>query len=58
MAQIRLGKNISQADLARSCDKDPQSLNRIEKGRVNPSVNTLKEIADMLEVNVRDFFDF
>ncbi len=58
IAEIRKAKNISQADLARTCDKDPQNLNRIEKGRVNPTVTSLKQIADTLVVNLRDFFDF
>ena len=36
VAVLRKTKGISQAELARACDKDPQSLNRLERGRINP----------------------
>ncbi len=50
----KLGKNItplrelngmSQTELALRCDKDRQSLTRLEKGRTNPSISYLLEIA-------------
>ena len=52
-----LFRSISQAELARGCDKDPQSLNRLERGRINPSVIYLQEIADELGVLLRDIVD-
>lgn len=58
IARIRIIKNISQAELARSCDKDPQSLNRLEKGRINPSIIYLQEIATELGVKVKELVDF
>ena len=54
IAQLRISKGISQAELARCCDKDPQSLNRLERGRVNPSIIYLQEIADELGVNIKE----
>ncbi len=42
---LRISKGISQAELARCCDKDPQRFNRLEKGRINPSIIYLQEIA-------------
>ncbi len=58
IASLRISKGMSQAELARSCDKDPQSLNRLEKGRINPSIIYLNEIAIELEVGVKDLLDF
>ena len=58
IARIRIIKNISQAELARSCDKDPQSLNRLEKCRINPSIIYLQEIATELGVKVKELVDF
>ncbi|MEQ1554295.1 MAG: helix-turn-helix transcriptional regulator [Ferruginibacter sp.] len=58
IASVRLSKGISQAELARCCDKDPQSLNRLEKGRINPSVFYLKEIAVELNIEVKDLLNF
>jgi putative transcriptional regulator len=58
IAGLRISKGISQAELARSCDKDPQSLNRLERGRINPSVIYLKEIAEELGIEVKDLLNF
>ena len=58
IAHLRISKGISQAELARCCDKDPQSLNRLEKGRINPSIFYLKEIANELGIEVKDLLDF
>lgn len=58
IAQIRISKGISQADLARSCDKDPQSLNRLEKGRINPSIIYLQQIATELEITISELVNF
>jgi putative transcriptional regulator len=58
IARLRISKGISQAELARGCDKDPQSLNRLEKGRINPSIIYLQEIATELGVKVKELVDF
>lgn len=58
IAAVREGKSISQAELARSCDKDPQSLNRLEKGRINPSIFYLYEISKELGISLKDLLDF
>ena len=39
IARLREKAGLSQTELALRCDKDRQSLNRIEKGRTNPSAN-------------------
>jgi transcriptional regulator with XRE-family HTH domain len=63
----KLGKNIShlreeaglsQTELALRCDKDRQSLNRLEKGRINPSAFYLSQIAIELKVDLKDLFNF
>lgn len=63
----KLGKNVtrlrekaglSQAELALKCDKDKQSLNRLEKGRINPSAYYLVEIAKELEIPVKELLNF
>jgi transcriptional regulator with XRE-family HTH domain len=64
---IKLGRNVarlrekagySQTELALRCDKDRQSLNRLEKGRINPSVYYLLQIAEELKIPVKDLLDF
>ncbi len=65
--QKKLGKNIarlrekaglSQTELALRCDKDRQSLNRLEKGRINPSAYYLSQLAEELQVPTKDLLDF
>jgi putative transcriptional regulator len=58
IANLRISKGISQADLARSCDKDPQSLNRLERGRINPSIVYLQQIADELGISIAEMLNF
>ena len=54
---IRKGKGMSQAELANICGKDRQSLERVENGRINPTIHYLKVIADGLGVNLKDLLD-
>ncbi|MBX9784498.1 MAG: helix-turn-helix transcriptional regulator [Chitinophagaceae bacterium] len=58
IAALRVEKSISQAELARLCDKDAQSLNRLEKGRINPSIFYLYQIAQELNVSLKEMVDF
>jgi transcriptional regulator with XRE-family HTH domain len=56
--EIRKAKGITQADLAYSIDKDQSSIQRLEKGRINPSFYYLHEVAQGLGVQVKDLVDF
>ncbi len=51
---IRESKKLSQTDLAYKIGKDQPSINRLEKGRINPSYLYLKEVADGLEISIND----
>lgn len=55
---LRTKKGWSQRDLAFACGKEPQSIERVENGKSNPTAFYLKELAEALEVEVSDFFDF
>ncbi len=55
--KIRQEKNMSQAALAMKCDKDPQSVERVENGKTNPSAYYLHEIANALDVPVKKIFE-
>ncbi|QEM10188.1 helix-turn-helix domain-containing protein [Mucilaginibacter rubeus] len=50
--KIREQKGITQKQLAHTIGKDQQSVQRLETGRVNPSVYYLYEIAKGLEIEV------
>jgi putative transcriptional regulator len=58
ISRIRQEKGLSQSELALRCDKDRQSLNRLEKGKINPSIFYLLEIATELDVELRELVYF
>jgi transcriptional regulator with XRE-family HTH domain len=52
--KIRESKDITQSELARLSDKDRQNIYRLEKGKINPSIYSLYEIAQALGVDLSD----
>lgn len=58
IVQVRSQKEWNQSDLARACNKDRQAIEKIENGKVNMTIYTLYEIAEALEVPLKDMFDF
>ena len=52
--KLRTQKGLSQSDLARACNKDRQAIEKIENGRVNPTLYTLLEISEALQVPLSD----
>jgi len=58
VTRLRKEVGISQTELALRCDKDRQNLNRLEKGRINPSAFYLLQISKELNVPLKDLFDF
>lgn len=55
---LREEKGLSQSELANICNKDRQSLERVENGRVNPSIFYLNTIAKGLGVSLKVLMDF
>ncbi|WP_237276427.1 helix-turn-helix domain-containing protein [Tenacibaculum ovolyticum] len=58
IVELRSQKGWSQSDLARACNKDRQALEKLENGKVNPTIYSLLEIAKALEVNLKELVDF
>lgn len=56
--KLRLEKGWSQSDLARACIKDRQAVEKIENGKVNPTLFTLLEIANALEISLSKLLEF
>ena len=52
--RIRKQKGVSQIELADQFDADSPTISRIEAGNTNPTIITLKKIADALDVEVVD----
>ena len=55
--ELRLAKSLSQTDLAFKIGKGQPSINRLEKGKINPSILYLLEIANGLEIKVSDLLE-
>ena len=58
LAMLREKRGLSQSELASRCDKDRQTINRLEKGGTNPSVYYLLQIAKELNVTLKELLDF
>lgn len=58
IVELRTEKGWSQADLARACKKDRQSIERLENGKLNTTIYTLFQIANALEISLSKLLDF
>ena len=58
IVELRSQKGWSQSDLARASNKDRQAIEKLENGKVNPTVYSLLEIAKALEVSLKKLVDF
>ena len=56
--EIRKEKNFSQMDLAYSIGMSMNTISYIELGKISSKIDTLNKIANVLNVDISDFFDF
>jgi len=56
--ELRTDKGWSQSDLARACGKDRQAMEKLENGKVNPTLYTLQEVASALKVSLSGLINF
>lgn len=54
----RKSQNLTQFDLAIKSGMEENALQRIEKGRTNPTVKTLLKISNGLEIKLHLLFTF
>ncbi len=54
---IRKNKGMSQIDLAKKANMLYQTLSKYERGLLNPKLETIRKIADALEVNYLEFIE-
>ncbi len=52
IVELRTKKSWSQSDLARACNKDRQAMEKLENGKVNPTLYSLLEISMALDVSL------
>ena len=56
--EIRKKRELSQEKIAEQVGIDPKHFSRIEVGVNYPSLNTLEKIAQSLNVEIEDLFNF
>lgn len=54
--EIRIKKEMTQNDLAIQCNFEKASMSRIESGKTNITVLTLRRISKALDVDISEFF--
>jgi transcriptional regulator with XRE-family HTH domain len=52
--EVRESKGLSQQELAAKLDYEKSNMSRLESGRVNPRITTLKHVAEALEVPIME----
>ena len=58
LAYIRKSKKMSQMKLAEKVNMNFNYIGQIERGEANVTLKTMKTIANALDVEIRDLFDF
>lgn len=56
--ELRKFKGISQLDLAYDMDMSMNTISGIELGKISPKIDTLKKIAQKLNINISELFEF
>ena len=54
--EARIRVRLSQTELAHSIGKDQPSINRLEKGKINPSYVYLTEVCEGLNISMEELF--
>ena len=56
VAKERLGQNLSAYELSLRIGKDASYINKLENGKINPSLKTMLLISEELKSNIIDLF--
>jgi len=54
--ELRIKKGLTQNDLATLCNFEKANMSRIESGKTNITILTLRRISTVLETQIGDFF--
>lgn len=58
LTHVRKLRGLSQMKLAEKVDMSFNYIGQIERGEANVTINTMKKIADALDVELKELFDF
>jgi len=54
--ELRIKKNLTQIDLAAQCNFEKASMSRIESGKTNITILTLRKISNAMDIEIIEFF--
>lgn len=58
LAYVRKSKKLSQMKLAEIVDMNFNYIGQIERGEANVTIHTMKILADALNIEMKELFDF
>jgi len=58
IAELRNGKGLTQEQLAGKMEISSKYLSSIERGKENPTLDTIIKLSESLDVNIEDIFRF
>lgn len=58
LAYVRKSKKLSQMKLAELVDMNFNYIGQIERGEANVTIKTMKNLANALDIEVGDLFEF
>lgn len=58
LQQLREGHKLTLRELSYRCGLDHSKIGKIEKGKMNVTLNTLFELSEALQVHPREVFNF
>lgn len=58
LAYIRKSKKMSQMKLAEIVDMNFNYIGQIERGEANVTIKTMRVLADALDIELKDLFEF
>lgn len=58
IGKLRKARRLTQSELAEKIGLDNSHLSRLETGKHYPSLDSLEAMAQALDVELRDFFEF
>jgi len=58
LQKLRESKELSLVELSYNCSLDPSKISKIEHGRFNITLRTIRELSKGLDINPKELFDF
>ena len=58
LSRIRAAKGLSAYELSLRLNKDASYVHKVENAKINPSLQTILDIAKVLEISPKELFEY